>query len=271
MTGVKQKRKNDSNIETKEPLSKHIKTEDIKKVPLHNMKKLELIKYCKELEEMCEKLQYQNDKLEREKVDNIDALKHLEEATEVLELKNKMLQDQEDRFKYTCRDCDFESECVHCFSDHDHDIDDEQKMQPPNFNCYYCDEIFPTKATVMIHTKASHMTKAKPCLSFLEGTCNYNDKCWFLHDEGLKQSDPTFKCNYCDESFRTKTQMMQHKKWNHTDKVSKCKNEKNSCRYGTEKCWFLHSANIEQAYKNAKNVIVNENETYSKNDTGNLT
>ena len=155
------------------------------------MKKLELIKYCKELEDMCKELQHQNDKLEKEKIDYIDALKDLEETAKVLDLKNKMLQEQEYKFKYTCGDCDFESDCVHCFSDHDHDLD-EQEIQAPNFNCYYCDEIFSTKADVMIHTKVSHITNAKPCLSFLDGTCKYNDRCWFVHDEEFKKSNQTF-------------------------------------------------------------------------------
>ena len=62
----------------------------------------------------------------------------------------------------------------------------------------------------MKHTKLSHVDKANHCLNFLEGTCSYGDRCWFLHDNTLKESDPTFKCNYCESVFKTKTQVMQH-------------------------------------------------------------
>ena len=99
---------------------------------------------------------------------------------------NILLQQQEDKFKYTCGDCDFESDCVHCFSDHDHDQDEEQDMQVPNFKCYYCDEVFRTKATVMTHTKVSHTTKVKPCHNYLEGTCSYHDRCWFYMTRNLR-------------------------------------------------------------------------------------
>ena len=60
---------------------------------------------------------------------------------------------------------------------------------------------------------------------------------------------------------------MHHKKLKHTDKVAKCTNEYKSCKYGSEKCWFLHAENINQAYINAKNVIVDRNEENRKNDT----
>ena len=233
------------------------------------MKKPDLLKYCKQLENINEKLQNENSKLVKMIEDNKDTIKNLGKSVKVLELKNQVLNQQEEKFRYTCAECDYESDCVHCFSDHYHDQEyaKEEDAQDSNFNCYYCDEVFPTKAAVMIHTKHSHTDKAKHCLNFLSGTCSYNDMCWFLHDEKLRESDPTFKCNYCEENFRTKMQLMNHKKQSHTDKVSKCSNENKNCKYGSEKCWFLHTEYIEQAYKIAKNVTMNGNGTGNKNDT----
>ena len=46
-----------------------------------------------------------------------------------------------------------------------------------------------------------------------------------------------------------------------------CKNEITNCKYGSEKCWFIHTGDIEQAYESAKNVNKIENVPDSKNAT----
>ena len=247
---TKPKRKVDCNIEAKEPVSKVAKTDatiyqNHTKTSMQNMKKAELLQYCKELEDINNKLEDKIDVLVKEKEDNIDTIDRLEETVKVLELKNSVLQQDEEKFKYTCSDCDYESDCVHCFSDHDHDPEEANEREIKNFNCYYCDEIFPSKATVMRHTKISHMDKAQHCLNFLEGSCRYSENCWFLHDDDFKKSEPTFTCKYCDERFKTKTQLMHHKKTNHIEKVVRCTNENENCKYGSENCWFLHNKKIE--------------------------
>ena len=240
---VKTKRNNDSLIGAKEPLSKFPKTE----ICPENMKKPDLLKYCKQLENINEKLQNENSKIAKMIEDNKDTIKNLEESVKVLELKNRVLSQQEEKFRYTCAECDYESECVHCFSDHDHDQhdEDEEETDIPNFHCYYCDETFSSKMNVMNHTKLYHVAQSKHCINSLEGTCRYDDRCWFLHDEKVKQSNPKFNCNYCDSSFRLKSQLMLHKKIIHIDKVSKCSNEDKCCKFGSDKCWFIHKENIE--------------------------
>ena len=258
---AKTKRSIDSNMEAKEPLNKVAKTEknilNTGNISPQNMKKPDLLKYCLELEEIINKLQTENRTLVKEKEEGIDAMKGLEESVKILNMKNKALQ-QEEKFTYDCTDCDYESDCVHCFSDHDHDQhdEDEEETDVPNFHCYYCDETFSSKMNVMNHTKLYHVAQAKHCINFLEGTCRYDDRCWFLHDEKVKQSNPKFNCNYCDSSFRLKSQLMLHKKIIHIDKVSKCSNEDKCCKFGSDKCWFIHKENIEQAYESAK--IVNQ-------------
>ena len=147
---------------------------------------------------------------------------------------------------------------VHCFSDHDHNPEEanDYETQGPSFNCYYCNEIFPNKSNVMAHTKIAHTDKAKHCLNFLEGTCSYSDECWFLHGNTFKESNPKFNCKYCDKTFRTKTQLMHPKKQHHIEKVSMCTNEKTTCKYGSEKCWFIHTGDIEQAYESKTSMAL---------------
>ena len=260
----KTKRQVDSHQEQEdtEPLHKVAKEEkanslDHSKASLQNMKKPDLLKYCKELEVKFEKLQEYNKTLTREKEDDKNNIIQLKESLNVLELKIKVLQQQEENFKYHCGDCDFETDCVHCFGDHDHEDDDanEQVLQIMSFKCYFCEETFSTKACVMRHTKLIHCDKVSHCLNFLDGTCSFGERCWFLHDERFKDSEPTFKCNFCDSRFLTKLKLMNHKKLIHIDSVSKC--SKDNCIYGAEKCWFVHAENIEQAFEIAKTVTTN--------------
>ena len=258
---VKTKRIVDSNMEAQQPLAKALKKDvnvlNNKHVSLQSMKKPDLVKYCNELKNMYDNLKKEYDVVLKEKDDYILSINSLEDSVKVLELKTRALQEEE-KFRYTCGECDFESDCVHCFSDHEHDSEEPIEQEVGlKFNCFYCDETFPSRSNVMIHTKQSHMDKAKLCINFLEGECRYNDRCWFLHDEKLKHSNPTFTCNYCEESFKTKHQLMNHKKSNHVEKVAQCLNETKSCIYGSNKCWFLHTENIKQGYANAKNVKLN--------------
>ena len=75
----------------------------------------------------------------------------------------------------------------------------------------------------------------------------------FLHSENHRHSEPELHCTSCESKFITKTTLMKHMKNNHFELVSKCKHEKSKCRYGPEKCWFLHKENIETAYRNVRN------------------
>ena len=248
---VKQKRKMETHQATAEPLDKAAKVEEVNaldnQIVLEKLKKPDLIKYCKELEVKC---------------------KDLQESLNILELKNKALQQQEEKFKYCCSDCDFESDCVHCFADHDHEteVENELLLEETIFNCYYCDETFKSKAFVMKHTKESHVDRVMHCLNFLDGNCSFNDRCWFIHDEKMKDSEPTFTCNFCDLKFKTKSKLMNHKKCVHANSVLKCLNDQN-CKYGYEKCWFLHTENITETFKIVKNVNSNILKVNQKKDT----
>ena len=79
----------------------------------------------------------------------------------------------------------------------------------------------------------------------------YGDNCWFLHSESFRKSEPSFKCSFCEEKFLTKNTQREHKKKSHIQTVSKCKSEAD-CKFGPEKCWFVHTEDIEIAYNNAK-------------------
>ena len=271
---VKQKRKVNIEQEVTEPLSKVSKTDEVilpdnHKTSLQNMKKPDLLKYCKELEMKCDALQDQIRILGKEKEGDKKTIDQLKESLDILEMQNKLLKEQDENFEYHCSDCDFESNCVHCFSDHDHEEENDKVSQTNNFTCYFCEDTFKTQNCVMSHTKLSHSDKVSHCIYFLEGTCRFGDRCWFLHDEKFKECEPTFTCNLCDSAFKTKSKLMNHKKLLHINSVSKCSNDDKNCKYGSEKCWFLHSENVKQAFETARNVNTNLNIENSKRSTDN--
>ena len=56
------------------------------------------------------------------------------------------------------------------------------------------------------------------------------------------QSKFTYECNICKETFKTKNDMMKHKKKEHLEKVTVCWNfESDSCLFSEDLCWFIHS------------------------------
>ena len=49
------------------------------------------------------------------------------------------------------------------------------------------------------------------------------------------------QCKFCEECFESKRELMEHRKKEHTERVSVCwKFTSGQCEYGIEKCWFNH-------------------------------
>ena len=52
--------------------------------------------------------------------------------------------------------------------------------------------------------------------------------------------EETFSCKYCEMKFRTKPELMNHRKRNHAEKVNACKYYvKGTCHF-EDRCWFKH-------------------------------
>ena len=109
------------------------------------------------------------------------------------------------------------------------------------------------KETKEMATDTSELKSANTEV-YLCGDCDYVANC--MHDfndhthspEGFEDYDDTlFTCNFCDESFKTLSEVMKHKKDIHTSSVQHCKQYlENDCSFG-ENCWFLHC----ESFKNS--------------------
>ena len=71
-------------------------------------------------------------------------------------------------------------------------------------DCRFCDESFVTFSEVMKHSKLIHTNNVQHCYNFLENICLYGDDCWFIHSESHQVSEPSFKCKFCEQKFKTK-------------------------------------------------------------------
>ena len=158
-----------------------------------------------------------------------------------------------DKEIYLCGDCDYVAECMHDFNDHKHtqDQEDIENLSNSLFTCKFCDERFETLSEVMIHNRLYHTRNVQHCKQYLENSCFYGDNCWFIHCEKFRDSEPTFKCNFCELKFRSQNVLREHTKLLHTQFVFNCKNEEN-CKFRPRKCWFIHKEDIEIAYQNEK-------------------
>ena len=238
-----------------EPLNKSTKigTEaNETSIKLNAMKKSDLVKYCEKMLQNNNDLFEENSKYRDAEKQYKVTIDNLEKV--VAELREKCANTP----VYLCSDCDYLAECIHDFNDHTHSVDDDMDEEISYFNCNFCDEVFETLSEVMEHKKLIHTSNVQHCNQFLEGNCLYGNSCWFLHSETLKQSEPNIICKFCEKKFRTKASLREHMKVNHIQMVQKCKNE-NTCKFGPEKCWFIHPQDIENAYQTAKSVNKSDN------------
>ena len=100
----------------------------------------------------------------------------------------------------------------------------------------------------MVHRKEKHPNKTKMCRYFLQDKCAFDGSiCWFSHDQTndskgslFPQILKEFKCSFCEQIFKNKSDFMQHRKHEHPKYVSECReNQNGSCKFD-ETCWYQH-------------------------------
>ena len=101
----------------------------------------------------------------------------------------------------------------------------------------------------MDHRRDQNNSGNKVCRYFKEGTCFYMNEeqggCWYLHSQSKAQPhiEPSdhFNCSYCENLFKTKSDVMQHRLKQHEDEVPICNSVKEGKRCSKNlRCWFRH-------------------------------
>ena len=54
-------------------------------------------------------------------------------------------------------------------------------------------------------------------------------------------NEESISCNYCDDKFKARAEIMKHMKEKHNEKVSICRYfSAGNCMFGSKKCWYKH-------------------------------
>ena len=170
-------------------------------------------------------LQKDFDNLKLENENNQNTIKNLEEK---LSQKSPMSTNSKGSQTFTreiqifCNVCIYVATCEEELNWHmgyEHDLSDESYFDK-EYYCDVCSRWIDTESDMLNHRK-EHQKKQQHGMS--------ND------------NDDKLCCNFCEESFSTKRELMRHKKTMHIDKVALCRQyATGTCDFGDQYCWFSH-------------------------------
>jgi len=229
--------------------------------PKKALKKNEVLAQYKALQEKFTDLQVENKLLIENQNKNIEAINLLEETVSILETQLNISKVEKEVITVSvqtevirCEECEYPAEDMNDLVEHmhgSHPLDDYKE----NIECTYCGGFFLEKNDLMFHIQQDHADKLPVCTYFLEERCTWGESCWFSHDQAKKLEG--FKCTICGDISISKSELMKHRKIEHTRKVRQCKHETNgSCPFGSQLCWFKHT-DTKNANDKDTNVDVN--------------
>ena len=145
--------------------------------------------------------------------------------------------------QYNCEDCPFQGE--NSLELKKHVQRSRHTPSQTTEKCYTCKQEFGNYWQLMNHRKKDHPS-SKTCRYFKKDCCIFDeDTCWYRHS--VKQTNfeenvvSDYPCKECDKLFGSRPELMKHKKQQHKESVSKCKDFiQGSCTLSTYSCWFLH-------------------------------
>ena len=234
----------------------HIEPKLRKKDNVESLTKQALLKRFKELEDKylkvvsnCEELKQTNESL-RNNMETLQKQSNLATTKSVSGTQTVMLSAD---FTFPCQICVYNADSEFDLRIHMEYVHDIDGFHTPKNKCNICNTKFRVRNDLMSHIKEKHGSSLPSCKYFQTGTCKFNEKsCWFVHK---KLENPPLKCRYCEERFFSKSETMNHQKFNHEELIPICKNHvKGHCKFKS-KCWFQHSS------------YVNTNDTKSTEDS----
>ena len=163
--------------------------------------------------------------------------------------------------QYNCNDCSFQGE---------NSLELKRHIQitmhtPCEYmeECFTCNKEFSSYWLLMNHRKADHPS-VKKCRYFLNGECKFNaETCWYKHEVNLKpevrKELVKFPCKECDKCFEHRSQLMKHKKENHLERISKCREFlQGNCNLDEDSCWFGHNTEQKENEKMETDEDIND-------------
>ena len=135
--------------------------------------------------------------------------------------------------EFNCMGCDFQGTSEKQLQRHT-----ELKHM---IKCKACEQSFKEKKNLMLHRKKEHPNLVAPCKKLAEKSCIYTEEsCYWRHTVGSKE-EPVTNCYICGNAFKSKSELMQHRKKEHSHTVKVCEKFKEGrCRFVETFCWFKH-------------------------------
>ena len=152
---------------------------------------------------------------------------------------------------FICHKCSFQSNTKKRLNDH---IARSHGCEA--LKCNNCEYIFDTKNDLMNHRKKDHANILRQCRYDQDGGCKFQADCWYKHTQTNTENETTtvtekqsYKCNSCGKETLSKKDLMIHRKVNHIETVSKCRNyANNTCKHSADNCWFSHDGGKIEAH-----------------------
>jgi hypothetical protein len=133
--------------------------------------------------------------------------------------------------EFNCNECFFQGTSKTELSKHINlKHNRKERKTESTITCNNCGEQFSTKWNLMHHWKSRHLNTVAYCRNNIEGKCNYaDDMCWWNHAE---KQEENIECFICNQTFETKSHMMNHRKTEHERIVKSCsKFQLGNCRF----------------------------------------
>ena len=170
---------------------------------------------------------------------------------------NSSFQQNLDEEQFNCSQCDFQATQKDQLMKHINLKHVRVRNAKDMFiECKYCGKDFKEKRKFMTHRKTEHPGSIAFCKNYAAGDCEFSsDACWWSHREQTDKG--CLACFICSKEFKTKTEIMQHRKRNHPKVVRICeKFKENACRYTNTSCWWQHE--MDTVNKSDENTIDDE-------------
>ena len=147
-------------------------------------------------------------------------------------ISQKDLESHVDSFhQFNCMECDHQA---HQESDLKKHMETAHKCSTSDipadmqFKCVSCAQHFARKDSLMTHRRDTHgKSKTKCRYNIPPLICKKGEKDCAYDHTSIQETSNAFKCTVCNELFPTKSQVLNHRKNNHPEKVPMCKSIKN--------------------------------------------
>ena len=239
-----------------------IKSEETDKLKTKIKDLKEIIMLSEKLKEKdLETSDEEEDNSEKEKEDNISWMKPKPHKKKNFQSDSSSTKSPTKEKEYNCHDCYFQGTKQMELEKHIN-LKHKKVEAEGSISCRSCGEGFMTKWNLMNHRKSKHSEIFAYCRNFTNGNCPYSDEmCWWNHS---KKQNESIKCFICSKTFESRTQLMSHRKIDHSNLIKACVQfQQNNCRFRSQSCWFKHETNEEE------NEEENTNDDFRSNDSRN--